>query len=101
MMRYLRVVWLHDFPDEPIELFSELDEQSQELRKVERFRDGTFGFADSQRNSESTRLGLEPIPPPEEIALDPQFQPRMISRAEFDRVWELALASARAGSSIG
>ena len=89
-MRYLRVAWLHDHADEPVELFSELDDRSWEIRKVEVFRDGSFGFADADETSGSTRLGLDPVPPPDEIALDPQFRPEIITRAEFERVWEAA-----------
>lgn len=34
-MTYIRLHWLHDRPDEPIWLFSELDDLRREVRKVE------------------------------------------------------------------
>lgn len=43
---YLRVEWVHDIPNEPVILFSELDDEMWELRKVEVYRDGTAGYAD-------------------------------------------------------
>ncbi|WP_353885443.1 DUF6881 domain-containing protein [Acinetobacter bereziniae] len=36
-MQYLKVEWMHDFLDEPIFLYSELDKNRNELRKVEVF----------------------------------------------------------------
>ncbi len=32
VMRYLRARWLHQHPDEPVELYSERDEDSHEIR---------------------------------------------------------------------
>src|SRR5258705_13531981 len=43
-MQYIRVRWKHALPDEPVELLSELDSESWEVRKVEVFRDGRLGF---------------------------------------------------------
>jgi hypothetical protein len=95
-MRYVRVLWRHDSPDEPVELFSELDEGRWEVRKVERFGDGRFGYASATESTESTGLGLEPVPPLEEIARDAQFVPEEISPGEFERVWNLARSVAPA-----
>ena len=44
-MQYIRVRWNHDRSDEPVELWSELDGESWEVRKVEVFPDGHLGFA--------------------------------------------------------
>jgi hypothetical protein len=93
-MRYVRVRWLHDAPDDPVEMFSEIDEKNREVRKVERFRDGHLGYASASESSEETWLGLVPVPPLDEIASDPQFLPGEISAAEFERVWALARSGA-------
>jgi len=45
-MTYFKCKWNHTFPDEPIMLHSELDDQRWERRKVETFRDGRMGYAD-------------------------------------------------------
>jgi len=86
-MRYIAVEWLHDYPDEPILFYSELDEDRWELRKVEVFRDGTQHFADALHETDQTALSSEPIPSLEEIASDPEFNPKEISQAEFEIVW--------------
>ena len=89
-MHDLHVKWIHDQPDDPVEIFSEIDENSWETRKVEVFPDGKVGFADPLDCSGLTMLGIEKVPSLAEIASDPQFQPRKIDQAEFDRVWQLA-----------
>lgn len=90
-MHYIVVKWLHYFSEEPVLLFSELDDQGWEIRKVEVFRDGVAYFADARRHSGSTALGLLPVPDLAEIATDSQFLPREITPEEFERVWEDAL----------
>jgi hypothetical protein len=95
-MRYLRVRWNHEDATEPILLLSELDDEANEIRKIELFRDGTIGFADSNNESESTVLSEKPflsekpLPSIEEIASDPQFTAEWIDRSEFERFWESA-----------
>lgn len=39
-MKYLFVRWIHNFPDEPVLLYSELDKSRFETRKIEVFPDG-------------------------------------------------------------
>lgn len=67
-MRYLMVRWIHDLCDEPVELYSELDDADYEIRKVEIYRDGRRDFADEASSSGSTMLGEGPLPSLEEIA---------------------------------
>ncbi len=94
-MRHVRVAWNHDEPDDPITLFSEIDADAWEIRKVEVFRDGRMGFADASESSESARLGLMPVPDLAEIARSPEFRPAEITREEFDQIWESARAIVR------
>ena len=91
-MIYLRCRWKHSFPDEPILLYSELDDERWEHRKVEIFADGRMAYADRHRESGDTGLGLVPVPPLAEIAADPQFDPAEISKAEFELVWNDAVS---------
>ena len=81
--------WKHGLDDEPVILYSELDDDRWERRKVEVFADGRLGFADGdeQTHATNTRLSIEPIPPLDEIAADPQFQPVTISAEEFSTIW--------------
>jgi hypothetical protein len=86
-MEYIKVQWLHSHPDEPILLYSELDDARWEIRKVELFPDGSVGYASAKESAKSTRLGLVPVPPLEEIAEDPEFEPLEITKGEFEQVW--------------
>jgi hypothetical protein len=89
-MKYIHVRWAHSNPDYPVDLYSELDDESWETRKVEVYADGRVGFADAHTEFGDTGLGEVPVPPLDEIARDPQFEPREISRAEFEAAWEMA-----------
>jgi hypothetical protein len=86
-MNYIKVKWIHSCPDDPILLYSELDAERWEKRKVEVFHDGHCGYASASESAGSTRLGEEPIPPLVEIASDSQFEPVEITKEEFEEVW--------------
>ncbi|MFD3931147.1 DUF6881 domain-containing protein [Streptomyces sp. NPDC058614] len=86
-MRYLKVLWSHDLPEEPVELYSELDDAGYEIRKVEIYRDGRCDFADGDLSSGTTMLGEGPLPSLEEIAEQEEFSPTLIEVADFERVW--------------
>ena len=92
-MRYIRVRWNHAFPDEPVDLYYELDREGENQRTVEAWLDGRLGFADAARAGGGTRLSVEPIADLQAIAADPQFDPAEISRAEFESVWSAAVQS--------
>lgn len=87
---YLRVEWKHTHTDEPVMLYSELDEDRWEVRKVEVFADGRMTYADGTGSSGDTRLGEFQVPPIDEIAKDRVFAPVVISRAAFETVWKKA-----------
>jgi hypothetical protein len=86
-MIYLRVRWKHSLPDEPILLFSELDDARNEVRKVEVFADGRRGFSSAVEAFGGSRMSDEPIPSLAEIGLDPEFEPVEISAEEFEQFW--------------
>ena len=86
-MNYIKVKWNHSFPDEPVWLYSELDGERWEVRKVEVFPDGRMGYADRLRSSGNTGLGEAPLPDVAEIAADPQFEPVTIAQPEFEAIW--------------
>ncbi|PTY02049.1 hypothetical protein DB347_25160 [Opitutaceae bacterium EW11] len=88
--RYIAVEWRHEHPNEPILLLAEVDAAGWEQRKVEVFRNGARGYANSNAHSLNTRLGEAPVPTVAEIAENPEFVPRIISREEFERAWEEA-----------
>ncbi len=97
-MRYIRVRWIHSSPDSPVDLYGELDDRGWEVRKVELFPDGRAGLAGPDGSTDSTMLGEVPFPSLDEIALDPEFQPKEISQSEFEAIWALARRASRVGA---
>jgi hypothetical protein len=73
--------------DEPIVLFSELDDDRHEVRKFEIFGDGSAGRASRDTSVGQTVLGELPIPSLEEINSDSQFQGEEITQSEFEAAW--------------
>lgn len=86
-MTYLKVTWKHSKPGYPVVLYSELNERRWEVRKVEVFRDGRRGYANSGETAGPTRLGETPIPPLIEIASNSEFEPIEITKGEFEEIW--------------
>jgi hypothetical protein len=84
---YIRVYWRHDSADDPVELWSELNVERFETRKLEIFRDGRVGYASADEEYGGTRLGFAVVPPISEIASDVQFEPEEVSRAAFENLW--------------
>lgn len=86
-MEYLKVYWIHNFDDEPILFYSEIDDDRNETRKVEIYRDKSFGLASIDIEFGGTALGEIPVPNIEEIREDAEFDPYYITQEEFDSVW--------------
>lgn len=86
-MQYIKVIWRHQDSKSPVLLYSELDSERHETRKLEVYADGQRGFADSKEESGGTFLGTAPVPPLEEIANDAQFVVAEISAEEFEQEW--------------
>ena len=86
MAQYICVKWLHKNADDPVDLYSELDGERYEVRKVEVFADGRRGFADATEEKGSM-LGTMPVPSLDEINTSPEFEAREISEEEFQRIW--------------
>jgi hypothetical protein len=68
MSRYQKVIWHHDFLDEPVLLYSE-----RGTRKVDVYRDGRRDFPDRSRRTGTARLSEAPMPSMEEIAAYAEF----------------------------
>ncbi len=90
---YQRVEWVHEFEDEPRFIYSELDDERYEMRKIEVFKDGSIVRV-SEENPESGSTGLSDLPYPgtEEINANPseEFHAEEISKAEFEELWNSA-----------
>jgi hypothetical protein len=90
-MQYIKTRWIHSCPDDPVWLYSELDADRWEVRKVEVFADGQIGFASSTEHTADTRLGELPIPPNTQIDAEGEFESNVIDKDEFERVWAARL----------
>ena len=91
-MTYLKVKWIRAPSYRPVLIYSELDHERWELRKVEIFPDGRMLYADPEVEFEETGLSTMPYPSFEKIAADPELEPEVISKAEFEKVWAMATA---------
>ncbi len=89
-MRYQAVRWLHDLDDQPVVLYSEIDDEGWEVRKVEEYRSGRLDVADAVTTTGSTVLSETPIPPLEDIVTQPEFEGNPITKDEFEDVWHRA-----------
>jgi hypothetical protein len=94
-MIYLRVKWLHSHVEEPIVLYSELNDLRQETRKIDIYSDGSACIATETEVLGGFGLSPLPIPPLHEIAADPQFEPKEISELEFEEAWKDAKGKLR------
>lgn len=61
-MKYILVKWKRNDLEDPVLLYSELNDDRWETRKVEVYSDGRMGYADRERRSGDTSIGLEPVP---------------------------------------
>jgi hypothetical protein len=89
-VNYIRVAWRHSSLSDPTLLYSELDDERWEVRKVEVFRGGMLGYASSNSTFGGTELGTTPVPPLGEINQNTEFDGEVITSAEFQKVWEEA-----------
>lgn len=87
--RFQRVVWHHEFDDEPVLLISEVTDD-WETRKLEIFRDGRVQYAGPDGQTGDTGLGLVPMPSIEEINQDSEFTAVSIAEEDFERQWQTA-----------
>jgi hypothetical protein len=87
-MKYIRLKWNHENPDEPVWIFSEVDTDGREVRKIECFRNGFCDVATALGSSGTAALMTLPLPDLTVLAKrDPEFEPVEITKEEFDQVW--------------
>jgi hypothetical protein len=91
-MNYISIDWKHNFADEPIKIFSEVDSQGWEKRKIEIFPDDSVAFASLESYFGDSYLSEAQLPSLSEINSDPQFQGEKIDSAEFGRLWSQLVA---------
>lgn len=89
-MMYIQVKWIHSSSSEPVVMYSEIDNDGWEIRKVEVYADGGMDFASSFESKGDSSLSKEPLPSLAEIAEDPQFELVEINQIDFERAWSRA-----------
>jgi hypothetical protein len=86
-MKYIQLKWNHTNPDEPVWIFSELDTNGKEVRKIECFRNGFCDVATETASSGTAALMTLPLPDLSVLARDPEFTPVEITKEQFEEVW--------------
>ncbi len=86
---WLKVKWTHTSQDEPILIYSEIDGDRFETRKVEYFIGGAVGLASRRLEKGSTQLGSVPVPEIAKINEDSEFEAEEISEDEFNSIWDV------------
>lgn len=90
MKVYSRLLWRHEAPDFPVEVLSEYDSIGWEIRKVERFADGTTGFASESESSPGCELSTIQRPSDGDVVAEPEFTVTELAASEFERAWQAA-----------
>ena len=86
---YERLEWIHDHHDEPRFIYSELDDERYETRRIEVFKNGKTARASTEDlERDPMALADQPLPPPEEVNSYEEFHAQEISAAEFEDVWK-------------
>lgn len=94
-MEYIKTIWEHSHIDEPVLIYSELNSERWETRKVEIYKDGTFGYADKYKEYNGSGLGLIPFESVEEInkknnienGFEDKFFVERIEEELFLKIW--------------
>lgn len=89
-MECWQVHWLHDFEVEPDVIYSEVGGDGYEVRKVQHYRDGRVLKADELHDFAEIGLSEVPVGSIDDVARQPEFRARLISRSDFEVVWSQA-----------
>lgn len=88
-MEYIKLFWKHNFSDEPVVIFYEVDLENERLatRSIDIFADGKTKNID---NFYEGAIEIVPIPTIEEFNSDmygEEFNACLMAGEEFERVW--------------
>ncbi len=90
MTIYLKVMLRHPDAASRTLLYSELDDDRLETRKVEIFADGRASYADQKSSVNDTHLSRVPLPSLDDIAVNRELMASEISKEEFESAWHSA-----------
>jgi len=86
-MNYICIKWKHSVPSDPVIFYLELDEQRFEVRRVEIYADGRYGFASKTESIGGAGLGELRTQSLNAINADPVFEASEITRQQFEQEW--------------
>jgi hypothetical protein len=84
---YHRLIWTHSFPDDPIEIWSEIGGNRAEIRKLELFRDGRTGYANLITSSGGSQLCDQKMLLSGEVEKDADLELLEITKQQFEEMW--------------
>lgn len=85
--------WHHDFPDEPVAIYSEIGPDGYECRRVEEYPGAHVAWADGERAVGGCALGREAFGDIADVAAQPEFTAFEILGEEFEGAWRRATAT--------
>ena len=86
-MKYILVEWEHELEDEPYQIYSELDGDRRETRRVEFYRSGVTFSCGAERGNEGALTVMPENPPKPE---EGEQTRREISPGLFYEIWNQA-----------
>ncbi len=87
-MKYIKLEWFHDIETEPNIIYSEINNQQYEVRKVEVYKGGVFIKCSEEMVDSQIELADVPFPLNlDEINEDKQFLAKYISKEDFEKIW--------------
>ena len=88
ILKYILLNWFHNLEDEPYIIYSEIDNQRYETRKIEIYKNGTIRKCNEKMLNSQIELGDVAFPENlDEINQDEQFHAQYISKEEFESMW--------------
>ncbi len=89
-MRYILLEWKHESEDDPILIYSEVDDANYEIRKIEVYRNGVALRYDENTEFVSNRLSDVSFPENISEINDNEFFAKNIDLELFENKWKEA-----------
>ena len=86
-MLYVKVTWLSDNPEDPIQFYHEIDDEGYETRKIMMYKNGIVTTVSETIEDDKNYLSPAPIPPIAEINEDGEFIAHHIEKDAFEKIW--------------
>lgn len=89
-MRYIQVDWIHNYPDDPTRLYSEVGDDGYEIRRIDIYRDGRTERVSEDTQDEYNFLNPQVYPSLEELNSKDEWdetKAQEITKDDFETVW--------------